>query len=86
VGHEHDARLVVQLALAGQVHDQVAGLGRHRDAVCCVIEVDRARRHAGVLQRAAMLAPDRGLLPVTPSTARKRIRRSVAAAVSTGMV
>src|SRR6185369_7339532 len=42
--------------------DQVAGLGRQRDALVCVIEVDRVRRHADLLQRGGDLAPDRGLL------------------------
>jgi hypothetical protein len=80
--HEHQRRLIVHRAAAGQVHDEVAGLGRQRDARVGVVEIDRARRHADLFERGGDLAPDRGLAPVTPSTARKRIRRESAAAVS----
>lgn len=62
MGHEHDARLVVQSAAAGQVDDEVAGLGRHRNAGIGVVEPDRFRRHAALLQRSRELTPDRGLL------------------------
>ncbi|MHC2320910.1 hypothetical protein ACVIHC_007956 [Bradyrhizobium diazoefficiens] len=62
VGHEHDARLVVQRAAAGQVDDEVAGLGRHRNAGVGVVEPDRLRRHAALLQRGGELPPDCRLL------------------------
>ena len=73
------------LPLAGQVDDQVAGLGRHRDARVGVIEVDRARRHAGLLQRRGDLAPDRGLL-AGDALDGEEAHEAGAAAVSTGMM
>jgi len=79
VGHEHDPRLVVHRAAAGQIDDEVAGLRRHGNARVRVVEADRFRRHTAFLQHCCELAPDRGLLSGHASTARKRIRRSVAA-------
>ena len=62
VGHEHDPRLVVHRAAAGQIDNEVAGLGRHGNARVGVVEADRVRRHAAFLQRRGELAPDRRLL------------------------
>ena len=62
VGHEHDPRLVVHRAAAGQIDDEVAGLGRHGNAGVGVVEADRIIRHAAFPQRRGELAPDRGLL------------------------
>ena len=79
VGHEHDPRLVVHRAAAGQIDDEVAGLGRHGNAGVGVVEADRLRRHAASFSAAASSRPIAASFPVTPSTARKRMRRSVAA-------
>ena len=49
-------------AAAGQIDDEITGLGRHGNAGVGVVEADRGRRHAALLQRRAELAPDRGLL------------------------
>jgi len=62
VGHEHDPRLVVHRAAAGQVDNEVAGLRRHGNAGVGVVEADRVRRHTAFLERRGKLAPDRGLL------------------------
>jgi hypothetical protein len=62
VGHEHDSRLVMHRAAAGQIDDEVAGLGRHRDAGIGVVEPDGGRRHAVLLQRRPEFASDRALL------------------------
>ena len=48
---------------AGQVDDQIAGLGRQRDALVGVVEADRRSRHADLLQRVADGGGDVGLLP-----------------------
>jgi len=62
VGHEHDSRLVMHRAAAGQIDDEVAGLGRHRDAGIGVVESDGGRRHAALLQRRPEFASDRFFL------------------------
>ena len=49
-------------AAAGQIDDEVAGLGRHGNAGVGVVEADRLTRHAAFPQRRAELAPDRRLL------------------------
>src|SRR5260221_712456 len=51
VGHEQDSRLVVHRAAAGQIDDEVAGLGRHGDPRICVVEADRTCRHTAFLPR-----------------------------------
>ena len=62
VGHEHDPRLVVHRAAAGQVDNEVAGLRRHGNACIGVVEADRVRRHSAFLQHRGKLAPYRCLL------------------------
>ena len=62
VGHEHDPRLVVHRATPRQIDNEVAGLRRHRNACVRVVQADRIRRHAALLQRRGKLAPNRGLL------------------------
>ena len=62
VGHEHDPRLVVHRATAGQVYNEVAGFRWHGNAGVGVVEADRVIRHAAFSQRRGELAPDRRLL------------------------
>jgi hypothetical protein len=61
MGHEQEARLIAQRAVAGKIDDQVSGFGRHRDALVRVIETDGALRHAGFLKRRRDVAPDQRL-------------------------
>jgi len=51
VSHEHDPRLIVHCAPAGQIDNEIAGLCRHGNACVGVVEADRGRRHATFLQR-----------------------------------
>ena len=52
----------MHFAAAGQVDDEIAGLGRDRNARVGVVEADRARRHTHFFQRDREFAPDRGFL------------------------
>ena len=62
VRHEQE-RLRGLLARAGQLDDEVAGLGRLGNARVGVVEADRFARHAGLDERGDDLLADRRLLP-----------------------
>ena len=58
VRHEQQPVLVAERAAAGQIDDQVAGLGRQRNARVGIVEADRLCRHADFLERRHDLLAD----------------------------
>ena len=58
VRHEEQPVGRLERAAAGQVDDEVAGLGRQGNAGVGIVEADGARGHAGLLQRRDQLLAD----------------------------